>query len=101
MAKLDEAQINARMEREFPEWSVVGDALTRTFQFQNFVESIAFVGAVARAAEAAKHHPDILIRYRKVTLTLSTHDAGGMTEKDFGLAETLDAIAQTMLSTSK
>ena len=76
-----------------PEWSHAGDAIQRTFAFKNFVEAMAFVNKVAAAAEADQHHPDILVRYNKVTLTLSTHDAGGgISAKDFALAGKVDQI---------
>ena len=71
-------------------WSRRGEVLTRTYQFRNFSESMRFVNRVADAAEAADHHPDIDIRYSKVTLTLSTHSAGGITEKDIALARSID-----------
>lgn len=75
-----------------PEWSQSGDTIQRTFAFKNFLEAMAFVNKVAAAAEAANHHPDILIRYNKVTMTLSTHDSGGITRKDFDLAAKMDAM---------
>ena len=71
-------------------WSRRGDVITKTFQFRNFLTGIDFVSAIAKAAEAADHHPDIDIRYTKVTLTLSTHDAGGVTESDLQLADEID-----------
>jgi 4a-hydroxytetrahydrobiopterin dehydratase len=71
-------------------WSRRGDAITKTFQFRNFLTGIGFVSAVAKAAEAADHHPDIDIRYTKVTCTLSTHSAGGITQKDLELARKID-----------
>ena len=64
--------------------------LTRTYQFRNFTQAIDFVNRVASLAESANHHPDIDIRYSKVTLTLSTHDAGGITSNDVGLAREID-----------
>ncbi len=76
-----------------PEWSQPGDSIQRTIFFKTFVEAMGFVGKVAELAERAKHHPDILIRYNKVTLTLNTHDAGGITGKDFALASEIDALA--------
>jgi len=72
------------------EWSETGGAIQRTYQFDDFVQAIAFVDKIAVFAETAQHHPDILIRYNKVSLTLSTHDAGGITEKDFNLASEID-----------
>jgi 4a-hydroxytetrahydrobiopterin dehydratase len=69
-----------------PGWSRRGDTLTKTFTFPAFERGIAFVGRVAAAADAMDHHPDIDIRYTKVTTTLSTHSAGGITELDLKLA---------------
>lgn len=74
------------------EWSQTGDAIQRTFAFTNFIQSMAFVEAMAAEAERVQHHPDILIRYNKVTLTLSTHDAKGITAKDFDAAEFADNL---------
>jgi 4a-hydroxytetrahydrobiopterin dehydratase len=90
--KLTDAQI-AGMLTSRPEWSETGGAIQRTFHFGTFMEAMAFVDKVAAQAEADQHHPDILIRYTKVTLTLNTHDAGGITEKDFALAAKVDAMA--------
>lgn len=92
MAKLSETQI-AEALKNVPEWGHVGDAIQRTYQFKDFIASMKFVNAVADAAEAAQHHPDILVRYSRVTLTLATHDAGGITEKDFALAKVADGFA--------
>lgn len=89
--RLSQEQIDARLP-EFPEWSVTGGALQRTFKFDSFLEAMAFVHKVADQAEEAQHHPDILIRYSKVTLTLSTHDAGGISTKDFDLAKEIDRL---------
>ena len=86
---LSENEIQSRLE-SLPEWTESSGAIQRTYVFDDFVQSIAFVNKVADLAEAADHHPDILIRYSKVTLTLSTHDAGGITEKDFDLAQKAD-----------
>lgn len=91
--KMTPEQIKARLA-SIPEWSEMHDEIHRTFQFKDFVQAMAFVNAVAREAEAMNHHPDILIRYDKVTLRLSTHDAGGVTDKDFILAEKADGLAQ-------
>ena len=73
-------------------WSRRGDAITKTFQFRNFLTGIDFVSAIAKAAEAADHHPDIDIRYTKVTCTLSTHSAGGITQKDLDMARKIDLV---------
>jgi 4a-hydroxytetrahydrobiopterin dehydratase len=89
--KLSDAQIKDAMVSR-PEWAETGGAIQRTFQFKNFVEAMRFVNRAAEAAEAMNHHPDILVRYNKVTMTLSTHDAGGITSKDFELAGRMDAM---------
>jgi len=78
-------------------WSRRGDAITKTFQFRNFLTGIDFVSAIAKAAEAADHHPDIDIRYTKVTCTLSTHSAGGITQNDLDMARKID-LAQGKVS---
>ena len=91
LTKLSEEEINASLERA-PEWSAVSEAIQRTYHFADFVASMIFVNRVAEAAESTQHHPDILVRYDKVTLTLATHDAGGITEKDFALAAQADGF---------
>jgi 4a-hydroxytetrahydrobiopterin dehydratase len=77
-----------------PGWTRRGDALVKTFSFARFSEGIDFVQRVARAADAADHHPDIDIRYTKVTCSLSTHDAGGITAADLSLATAIETLAQ-------
>ena len=89
MGKLDQEHIEQNLSK-FPDWSLIGDGIQRTFTFDSFVDAMCFVNRVAELAEDFQHHPDILIRYNKVTLTLSTHDAGGLTEKDFELAREVD-----------
>lgn len=74
-----------------PGWSRRGDALTRTYQFRNFSSALEFVNKVGELAESADHHPDIDIRYSKVVLALSTHSAGGITQKDLDLAGAIDS----------
>ncbi len=90
--KLSEDQV-ATAVAEHPNWSEMNGAIQRTYQFNDFIESMAFVNKVADHAESVQHHPDILVRYNKVTLTLSTHDAGGITEKDFDFATEADKLA--------
>ena len=91
MDKLDQEKIEALLS-DFSEWTLNGDTLQRTFNFDNFVGSMGFVNRVADLAEELQHHPDIMIRYNKVTLSLTTHDAGGLTELDFNFARSADAI---------
>lgn len=73
-----------------PGWELKGDSITRTYKLPGFRSALAFVQLVGELAEAADHHPDIDIRYSKVQLTLSTHSAGGLTDKDFDLAAQID-----------
>lgn len=89
--KLDEAKISAALAL-IPNWLLNDGKIARTFQFKDFPAAIKFVEAVAMLAEQAWHHPDIDIRWNKVTLTLTTHDAGGLTEKDFALARQFDQL---------
>lgn len=91
MNKLSEPEIQAALAQA-PDWSELNGAIQRTFQFKDFAESMRFVNQVADAAETDQHHPDILIRWNKVTLTLSTHDASGITAKDFALAKKIDGF---------
>lgn len=86
MSRLDEAEIGLRLAA-LPGWERRGDEIRRTFVFGDFVGALAFVERVGALAEAANHHPDIDIRYSKVTLALTTHDSGGLTARDFDLAE--------------
>ena len=92
MAKLNATQIKTGLET-VPDWKKSGSAITRTYQFKDFVVAIRFVNTVAKLSEKAWHHPDIDIRWNKVTLTLSTHSEGGLTEKDFRLAKQFDRLA--------
>jgi 4a-hydroxytetrahydrobiopterin dehydratase len=89
MAVMDDSEITQQLEG-FPHWRREGDAITRSVEAPSFLEGIDLVGVVARAAEEADHHPDIDIRWRTVTFTLSTHSEGGVTAKDFALAEQID-----------
>lgn len=90
--KLSEAEIAARVEA-LSGWTRAGDEIRKTFQRESFPAAIAFVTHVGFLAEAAGHHPDIDIRWRSVTLALTTHDVGGLTSKDFDLAAQVDAIS--------
>jgi 4a-hydroxytetrahydrobiopterin dehydratase len=79
-----------------PGWSRRGDVITKTFQFRNFLTGINFVGAIAKVADEADHHPDIDIRYTKIVITLSTHSAGGITQKDLSLAKEIDRVQESV-----
>ena len=75
-----------------PGWSRRGDVITKTYQFKAFLTGIGFVDAIAKAAEAADHHPDIDIRYTKILCSLSTHSAGGITQKDLDMARQIEGL---------
>lgn len=88
---LSEAEISSGLAK-LSSWKREGDEIVRQYKAQSFADSIRFVNQVAEKAEAADHHPDILVQYDKVTLRLSTHDANGLTEKDFSLAGQADQL---------
>src|SRR5215218_4876787 len=98
MATIDSAQAEQRLQK-LPGWSLDGAAIRRQFTFAGFPEAVAFVVRLGFTAEAADHHPDILINYKRVTLTYSTHSEGGLTEKDFAGAETAAKIAADFAAT--
>lgn len=93
MAKLTEAELNVFLD-EMQGWTSGSNAIHRDFTFSGFRSAITFVDRVAELAETAGHHPDIEIRYNRVSLSLSTHDAGGVTEKDVALAAGIDLLAE-------
>jgi len=92
MAKLTADEIAARAAAR-PDWEVHADQLVRTFTLTSFAHAVLFIGAIAQLAEAANHHPDLrLYDYNRLTVTLTTHSAGGLTDKDFALAAQIDAL---------
>lgn len=91
--KMDEPKIILALSA-LPQWKRDGQVISRTYEFTDFVAAMKFVNTVANLAEQAQHHPDVDIRWNKVTLALTTHDAGGLTEADFALAQQCDAMAQ-------
>lgn len=92
MAKLlTEIEIQ-QLASQIPDWTVEGKELKLVKIFKDFVEAIAFVNKLVEPAEMAGHHPDLVISYNKVIVSLTTHDAGGLTEKDFALAEKISAF---------
>ncbi len=91
MALLEDSEIEARLEGR--EWEREQEAIVREWKVENFAAAIEFVNAVGVLAEAANHHPDILLHgWNNVRLTLSTHSAGGITESDFELAAVIDQL---------
>lgn len=89
----NDARIQAALAA-LPEWKRMGQIISRTYEFGDFPTAMKFVNAVAVRAEAAQHHPDIDVRWNKVTLALTTHDAGGLTEKDYAMARECDECAR-------
>ncbi len=99
MGKLSREQAQERLSA-LAGWSLTeAGEITRTFELPSFPQALLFVNTVGWLAEAANHHPDIVIRYRRVTLTLSTHDAGGLTTKDFDLAAQIDTLRHEIRDT--
>ena len=90
--KLSQAEIEHRIKR-LDGWTLEGDAIRKQYTFKDFLEAMKFVNCLAPEAEAADHHPDILINFKRVTLTYSTHSDGGLTAKDFEGAAMADRCA--------
>lgn len=91
MPALNGKEINFHL-RALPHWSKRAQTIVRTFECEGFLNSIAYVNRIAKQAEKANHHPDMDIRFDEVTLTLTTHDEGGITEKDVSLARQCDEV---------
>jgi 4a-hydroxytetrahydrobiopterin dehydratase len=91
MPAMAEQDVRARLA-EVPGWDLSDKTLVRKLSLPSFRDAVAFVVKLAFVAEAADHHPDILINYRRVTLTLWTHTEGGLTEKDFVLAQQINKL---------
>jgi 4a-hydroxytetrahydrobiopterin dehydratase len=87
---LTESEVRRRLGA-LPGWERDGVAIRRSYRFETYMAGVRFATRVAELAEQADHHPDILIGYRQVTLTLTSHDAGGLTDRDFDLAARIDA----------
>ena len=93
MAVLSTKDTESRL-RELQGWALDGNAIRKQFVFAGFPEAVAFVSRLVPHAEAADHHPDVLINYKRVTLTYSTHSEGGLTEKDFEGAKMAERVAR-------
>ena len=91
--RLSQGQIAAHVTR-LHYWNRRGKRIRRTFVFEDFIQGLRFVNRVGRLAEAMNHHPDISIRYNKVGLSLTTHDEGGLTIKDFKLAQRINRLSE-------
>jgi 4a-hydroxytetrahydrobiopterin dehydratase len=92
MAVLTDSDIQQALGR-LQGWQRSGAAIQRVFQFPDFVAAMQFVNKIAEAAEQANHHPDIDIRYNKVTMSLVSHDSGGVTQRDIRMAERINQVA--------
>jgi 4a-hydroxytetrahydrobiopterin dehydratase len=92
VALLDDSEIEARLA-DHPGWERSGDAIVKSFDRGDFVGAVRFVDSLVPAAEEMNHHPDVEISWSKVTMTLSSHSAGGLTESDFELAAKIDDLA--------
>ena len=92
MATLSQADVEQRLST-LHGWAREGNAIRKQYTFASFGEAMAFASRIAVEAERADHHPDILISYRRVTLTYSTHSEGGLTQKDFAGAAAADIVA--------
>jgi 4a-hydroxytetrahydrobiopterin dehydratase len=88
---LDETEIQERIA-QLSGWTLEGNEIKSVRKFKDFVEAIAFVNRLVDPAETAGHHPDLAISYNKVIVSLTSHDAGGLTEKDFAMAKTIDNL---------
>ena len=91
-ARLDDDAVTARLA-EIPAWARAGDEIVRTFECPDFPSAIAFVVRIGFLAEAKDHHPDLDVRWRRVKVALTTHDLGGISDRDFELAAAIDAAA--------
>jgi 4a-hydroxytetrahydrobiopterin dehydratase len=92
MEPLEPAQVRAALEADLGAWRLDGDAIVRELRFDGFRPAIDFIVRLADAADAANHHPELTNVYSRVTVRLTTHDAGGVTEKDLALAREIDAL---------
>ncbi len=90
-SRLSPDQIHEKLKR-LSGWQFVDNEIQKRFEFKSFMPAIEFINRVAGLAEAADHHPDIRVNYRRVTMSLSTHSEGGLTDKDFDLAQKIDGV---------
>ena len=89
---LNTADIQTRLEQLASDWSLQDNAIQRQCKFKDFIAAVQFVNRLVEPAEAAGHHPDLTISYNRVVVSLTTHDAGGLTQKDFDLAQIIDRL---------
>jgi len=89
---LSDSEVQQALQ-QLPGWKTNRNSIERLFQFASFVQAMEFVNQIAEAAEAVNHHPDILVSYNKVTLTLISHDSGGVTQRDLKMAARINQLA--------
>ncbi len=97
MEKLSMKEINNQLSEISKEWSLERQSIQRNFKFKNFIEAFSFMTAIALLVERANHHPDWSNVYNKVTVVLSTHEANGLTMKDFDLAKEIDRVYESFV----
>jgi len=95
MTRLSDDEVHAALAEGLLGWELRDGAITKAFAFSGFRTAIDFIERVADEAQAARHHPDLLNRYNRVNVTLTTHDEGGVTAKDIALARAIEAVADT------
>ena len=93
MTRLSDDEVRAALAEGLPGWELEHDAITKEFTFAGFRTAIGFIDRIADAAQTARHHPDLRNRYNRVNVTLTTHDEGGITEKDVALARAIESVA--------
>jgi 4a-hydroxytetrahydrobiopterin dehydratase len=93
MTRLSDDEVHAALAEGLTGWELEAGAITKEFAFSGFRAAIDFIDRVAERAQAARHHPDLRNRYNRVNVTLTTHDEGGVTEKDIDLARAIEAVA--------
>jgi 4a-hydroxytetrahydrobiopterin dehydratase len=101
MNKVDDLELRNALADRLRDWSHVGDAIERRFEFPSFKLAMDFVSRVARIAEEKNHHPDITINYNKVTMSLTSHDSGGITRRDLEMAGRINELAPELMNPSR
>lgn len=94
--KLNEVQLEKAL-RALIDWKYQQDRIEKEYVFSNFRDSLKFVNSIAESADGVGHHPDILISYSRVKISLTTHDEGGVTSRDLDLARIIDSVARSQI----
>jgi 4a-hydroxytetrahydrobiopterin dehydratase len=93
MGRMTDEELRAAVAGSLPGWTIQGDAIHREFTFPGFTAAVAFIDRMVQPANAARHHPDLEVHFNRVIVSLSTHDEGGVTDKDIELARSIDQLA--------